>query len=263
VLTVAVITIGIDPDINLGPLTLTWHGVMIAVGLIAGGWLATRYAREQQLEAEKVITLVTVIALAGVVGARMFYLMENEPEALIRPAQWLASEGFSFYGAIILGVPAAMAYLYAAKETPRYLDALAAGFPLGMAVGRVGDLINGEHYGPVSDLPWAIRYTDPGADVPSNALAYHSGGFYEILLALTMLAVLWPLRARFRQPTSLLWTVVGIYGIGRLFMFFVRSDSDEVVVGLNGAQLTSIALVVIAAGGLWTARRARQVALGS
>ena len=53
----------------------------------------------------------------------------------------------------------------------RYLDALAAGFPLGMAIGRIGDVINGEHYGPVSDLPWAIRNTHPDADVPSNELA--------------------------------------------------------------------------------------------
>lgn len=251
----AVITIGIDPEISLGPVTLAWHGLMIAVGLVAGGWLATRYAREEQLDSETVVTLVTVIALAGIAGARLLYLVENEPEALVRPAQWLGSEGFSFYGAIILGVPAAIAYLYAGRGDLHHLDALAAGFPLGMALGRVGDLINGEHYGPASDLPWAFRYTHPAADVPSNAVAYHSGGFYEIVLALAMLAALWPLRSRFRRPTSLLWAVIGIYGAGRFFMFFLRSDSDEVVIGLNGAQLTSIALVLIAAAGMWMARR--------
>jgi phosphatidylglycerol:prolipoprotein diacylglycerol transferase len=255
VASLAVITIEIDPEIGLGPLTLTWHGLMIAVGVVAAGWLGARFAREQGLDTDVLVNLVTVTVLAGIIGARVLYLIENDAGALVRPGRWIGPEGFSFYGAIILGVPAALLYLRSVSGAPRYLDAMAAGFPLGMAVGRVGDLINGEHYGPQSDLPWAFRYTHPNADVPSDAVAYHSGGFYEIVLALGMLAVLWSLRARFRAPTSLLWAVIGLYGAGRFFMFFLRSDSDELLIGLSGAQFVSLGLVVIAAAGLWTARR--------
>jgi phosphatidylglycerol:prolipoprotein diacylglycerol transferase len=226
---------------------------MIAVGVFAGGWLAVRFGREHGLDTETLVSAVTVIAFAGIVGARIFYLVENGD--LARPGEWFGTTGFSFYGAIILGVPAVAIYLHVAKASVRYLDALAAGFPLGMAVGRVGDLINGEHYGPESDLPWAFRYTHPDADVPSSAVAYHSGGFYEIVLALVMLAVLWPLRSRFRRPTSMLWAVVGIYGAGRFLMFFAREDSDEVLIGLSSAQVTSIALMAIAAAGAWIANR--------
>ncbi len=246
------ITIGIDPTIELGPLVIAWHGLMIAVGIGAGAWLALRYARERDLDAGALMNAVFVIALAGIVGARFFYLLLNDAEALLRPADWLGTRGFAFYGALVLGTLGVAAYLRRGRLSLRYLDALAAGFPLGMAVGRIGDVINGEHYGPASDLPWAFRYTHPDAEVPSSAVAYLSGGFYEIVLAVLMLALIWPLRHRFRRPTMLLWTVVALYGLGRFVMFFYREDAETLMLGLSDAQWTSVALVAIAGlGALW------------
>jgi phosphatidylglycerol:prolipoprotein diacylglycerol transferase len=242
---VAVITIELDPEITLGPLTVTWHGLMIAVGLAAGGWLATVYARERGLERQPVVDLIVIVTVAGIVGARIFYLAEHGD--LLRPGEWLGTFGFSIYGAVILGPLAALAYMRRRGLGMRYLDALAAGFPLGLLVGRVGDLINGEHYGPASDLPWAVRNSHPGALTPDPGLAYHSGGLYEMALGLAMLALIWPLRHRFRRPGLLFWTVIALYAAGRFAMFFYRSDSDGVALGLNGAQFTSLALLAIAA----------------
>lgn len=252
----ATITIGIDPELSLGPVTVAWHGLMIAVGIVVGGWLAARYARERRLHSEEILNLVLVIVLSGIVGARAFYLLENDTMALVEPGEWFGGRGYSFYGAILLGVPAVALYLRYRRLGPRYLDALASGFPLGMAVGRIGDVINGEHFGPVSELPWAFRYTHPEAEVPSNELAYHSGGFYEVVLALAMLAVVWPLRHRLRRPGLLLWLVIALYSAGRFAMFFVRSDSEMLALGLNGAQWTSLALLTVAVGAIWlTAKR--------
>jgi len=58
----ATITVEIDPMIELGPLTIAWHGLMIAVGVIAGGWLAARYARERELRTEEILNLVGIVA---------------------------------------------------------------------------------------------------------------------------------------------------------------------------------------------------------
>ncbi len=254
------ITISLDPFLNIGPITIAWHGLTIALGLIVGGWLALRVARERDLDQDLTFNLVLVIALSGIIGARVFFLIENDAGAFLDPGELLGSNGFSFYGGIIFGVPAAGLYLWRKRLRLGYLDALAAGFPLGMAIGRVGDVINGEHYGPVSDLPWAVRNTHPDADVPSNALAYHSGGLYEVVLALTMFAVIWPLRRRFTHPGSLLWTVIAAYAAGRFLMFFVRSDSTDLVLGLSVTQWTSLALVAIAAVGLSLSFRDRQAA---
>ncbi len=252
----AVITIAIDPEISLGPLTVTWHGLMIAVGIVAGGWLATVYARERGLERQPIVDLIVIVAVAGIVGARAFYLAEHGD--LLRPGEWFGTLGFSIYGAVILGPAAAAAYMRRRGLGMRYLDALAAGFPLGLLVGRVGDLINGEHHGPASDLPWAVRNSHPDALTPNPELAYHSGGLYEMVLGLAMLAVIWPLRHRFRRPGLLFWTVIALYAVGRFAMFFYRSDSDEVGLGLNGAQWTSLVLLALAALAAWlTIRRPR------
>lgn len=77
-----------------------------------------------------------------------------------------------------------------------------------MAVGRIGDVINGEHYGPASTWLLAVRNTHPDADVPSPDVAYHSGGLYEVLIALAIFAIVWPLRHRFTRPLTAVWTVI-------------------------------------------------------
>jgi phosphatidylglycerol:prolipoprotein diacylglycerol transferase len=246
----AVIEIGIDPYIELGPLRLAWHGLMIAVGVAVGAWLAVRYARERGLDREPLYSASLILVLAGIAGAKLFWLLENDARALLRPSEWLGSRGFSIYGAILLGVGALALYLRRERLSLRYLDAMAAGFPLGLAVGRIGDVINGEHYGPPSELPWAFRHTHADADVPSALIAYHSGGFYEVVLGLAMLAVIWPLRRRFRRAGTLLWTVIALYGAGRFVMFFWRSDSDTLALSLLTAQWTSLALVVVAVAAL-------------
>ena len=251
----AVITIDVNPMLELGPLTVAWHGIMIAVGIAAGGWLGATYARERGLEPEVVLNTVLVIAVAGILGARFLYLAQNDAGALLRPADWLGTRGFSFYGALTFGTAAVGVHLWRSRLSARYLDALAVGFPLGMAVGRIGDVINGEHYGPVSNLAWASRYTHPDAEVPSAAVAYHPGGLYELVLALVLLAVVWPLRHRLRRPAMLLWTVIALYSAGRFVMFFYRSDSQELALGLDETQWLSIGLVAIAALGAWWSAR--------
>jgi phosphatidylglycerol:prolipoprotein diacylglycerol transferase len=262
----AVINIDINPTIELGPLTLSWHGLSIASGILLGSVLATAYARRRELDPERVLVAVWLIAGVGIIGAKLFYLLVNAPGDLLRPAEWFSGQGFAFYGAMIFGTAAVALYLWRNQLDLRYLDALASGFPLGMAVGRIGDVINGEHYGPPSDAPWAFRYLHPGADVPSDSVAYHSGGFYEVILALVMLPMVLALARRLRRPGALLWSVIALYGAGRFLMFFYRSDSDPFALGLNEAQWTSLALIAVAGLGAWLSERrsaGRRLAHGS
>jgi phosphatidylglycerol:prolipoprotein diacylglycerol transferase len=235
------ITISIDPFVEFGPLTLAWHGVMTGVGLAAGTWLATVRARELRLDPQRVISAAVLMAVAGVAGARVLWLVEHGK--LLEPHEWLGTRGFSIYGGIVVGVIPGTLYLLRDRAARRYLDALAAGFPRGLAVGRIGDVINGEHFGPPADLPWAFQYTHPDAEVPNADVAYHSGGFYEVMLGLAMLAILWPLRRRLGQGLMFL-TVIALYSGGRFVMFFWRSDSARALGGLDTAQLTSLVLLV-------------------
>lgn len=251
-----VITIDVAPEFGLGPLTLSWHGLTIAAGILLGGFVGGRYARAHDLDRDRLTTGILVMAFAGVVGARLFYLAVNEPGSLVRPDELVGTRGFAFYGAMLLGIPAVLLYLRRESHGIRYLDAMAYGFFPGMALGRVGDIINGEHYGPPTDAPWGFRHLSPKADVPSTTVAYHNGGFYEALFALAMVPLAIWLGRRLRRPGMLLWAVVAVYGAGRFVMFFFRSDSGSAFLGLEEAQLTSLALIAAAGvGALLSTRR--------
>ena len=247
------ITIGIDPTIDVGPLTLAWHGLTIAIGILIGAVAAGRVLRERGLDPGELSPVVGIIAVAGLVGGRIFYLAEKG--RLGDPGEWLGSRGFTFNGGFVLATVALGVYVWRRRLSLGYLDAIAAGLPLGVAIGRIGDVINGEHYGPQSDWLLAVRNTHPDADVPSDMLAYHSGGLYEVLLGVVVFAIVWPLRHRISQPLAMVWLVWGLFGVGRFFEFFYRSDSDETALGLNSAQWTSVAIVAVSVIGWLVTRR--------
>lgn len=260
----AVITIPLDPSLRIGPIELAWHGLMTAVGILIGAVFALRYASERGLSRDRIYELVLVVAIAGFVGARVLYLVEHDVGSLLSPDEWFSNRGYSFYGALVAGPLAVAAYLRIVGAGIGYLDALAAGFGLAMAVGRIGDVISGEHYGPQSTLPWAIQYSDPDAEVPSTDAAYHPGGLYESLVGLVIFAVIWPLRDRFKTPGVLFLTVVALYSLGRFLIFFVRSDSDQLALGLSNSQWISLALLCLAVGAIaWLRVRRDSPAAGA
>jgi phosphatidylglycerol---prolipoprotein diacylglyceryl transferase len=249
----AVITIGIDPEIHLGPVTLAWHGLTIAIGVVSGGIAAARYARERGLEVERLYPIALLLVLGAIVGGRLLYLAEHG-------GRLLGTTGFTFDGGVILAALLIAAYVWRERLSARYLDAVAVGLPLGVAVGRIGDVINGEHFGPQSDFLLAVRNSHPDALTPNPDLAYHNGGLYEVLLAALIFAIVWPLRNRIQRTGMLVWLVLGLFAFGRFFEFFVRSDSPELALGLDNGQWTSVLLLVASAIGAWLTARRRPVA---
>lgn len=239
----ATITINIDPTIEVGPLDVAWHGLTIAIGVLIGGLVASRVLRERGLDPEPLYTIGALAAFGGIVGGRLFYVLEHG-------GPLLGTRGFTFDGGFILAAALIVAYVWRQGLGARYLDAVAIGVALGGAVGRIGDVINGEHYGPPSDFVLAVRNLHPDALTPNPDLAYHSGGLYEVMLAAAIFAAVWPLRHRLAAG-AVTWLVVGLFSIGRFFAFFARSDSPELALGLSNAQWTSLALLLIAAGGWW------------
>ena len=251
----AVITVGLDPTIELGPLTLAWHGLTIAIGIVVGSLVARHEARRRGLLVQPLETMGVILIAAAIVGARLFYLAEHG--LLTDPREWLSTTGFTFYGGFIGAGVGIGWYVWHRRLSASYLDAIAVGVPLGVAVGRIGDVINGEHYGPPTEFFLGVRNAHPEALTPNPQLAYHSGGLYEVLLGLAIFAIIWPLRRRLRRPTALVWTVLALLAAGRFAEFFVRSDSDQLALGLVTAQWASLVLIAVAAAGAWlTARHA-------
>jgi phosphatidylglycerol:prolipoprotein diacylglycerol transferase len=256
----AVITIGIDPTIELGPITLAWHGLTIAIGILIGGLAVAHDARRRGLDPERIYAIGMILVIGALVGGRAFYLLEHGE--LGDPGAWFGTVGFTFYGGFIAAALGIAYYVRRERLSVSYLDAIAAGLPLGLAIGRIGDVINGEHYGPASNFFLAVRNTNPDALTPNPGLAYHSGGLYEVLIGAIVFAIAWPLRKRLQRPLALTWLVLALLAIGRFFEFFLRSDSADLALGLETAQWTSVALLAIAAAGAWLTLRRRPGARG-
>lgn len=235
----AIITVGIDPEIHLGPLTLAWHGLTIAVGILVGFFAALRWARSRDLDPDPLFELTGLLALGGIVGGRLFYVLEHG-------GPLLGTRGFTFDGGFILAGLLLAFWVRRKRLDIRYLDAIALWLPLGVAIGRIGDIINGEHYGAASTAFYAVRNSNPNALTPNPQLAYENGGLFEVVLALFVLASMLILQPHLKRPGDLAWAVLGLFAFGRFFEFFLRSDSPDLALGLSNAQWTSLVLLAVA-----------------
>ncbi len=243
-------TIGVAPSFTVFGAELAWHGVFAGLGIGTAYVVAWILAPRFRVERAPLDPLLIVLAVAGIIGTRLWYLVENDPGNLLTP--WRGGrEGFSFWGAVIGGGLAAVLYLRR-RRLPllAHLDLVALAFLAGMAVGRVADLLNGEHYGPPTGLPWGIAYSDPAAHVPEVGVMYHSGALYEILAALTLFTMGLVVARRLTTPGLLFWLVLSGYAASRFLIFFVVRDADVVAFGLRQAQLTGIPVFLVAAAGL-------------
>lgn len=205
-LPVLAIEIHIDPTMaELGPFTLAWHGFFTAVGIIAGVWLAIRMARSRGLDPNVAQEIAMVGVPCAIIGARLFYVAEHW-EAFsdnpLRIVTGITEGGITLYGGLIGGVVGGLAYgLYRRLPVLRFLDAAAPGIIVGQAIGRLGDLINGEHRGTPTDLPWAVRYTHPNTLGDPGVAVHPTAGGYELLGDLAILAILLLVVTRVaRQP---------------------------------------------------------------
>jgi len=232
------ITIPWDPNLaKFGPFTLSWHGVFTAVGIAVGVYLAALLGRRQGFTEDDAYNIALVGVPAGIIGARAMYVLENRVRF---EGQWLDvlkvnEGGITVYGSIIAGVLAAAAFGWIRRmPVARGLDVAAFGLLLGMAIGRIGDLINGEHIATVSNLPWAVKYTDidspayPFSATPSGQfIARHPATTYEMIGDLLIIGVMalifWKVwRTR---PGITFFTGVVLYSAMRFGVSYLRIDS--------------------------------------
>src|SRR5918994_3460808 len=121
----SVITIDIGPTIEIGPITVAWHGLTIAIGIVIGGLAAAYDARRRGLEPERLYAMGMILVLGALIGGRAFYLLEHG--RLGDLGAWFSSTGFTFYGVFIAAALGIVYYIrrqrlslsYPAPEPPR------------------------------------------------------------------------------------------------------------------------------------------------
>jgi len=251
-----VIKIGIDPQIaQIGGLEIAWHGVFTAVGVICGVGVAAFFARRAGLGEDAIYNTALALVIGGIIGARTLFVLENLDQFEDDPLDVFAinAGGISIYGALIGGTLAGSAYALW-RRLPRFglmADIAAMGGIIGMAVGRIGDIINGEHFAKTTDWPIGVLYTH--SDSPSYPrftavdpqVAQHPVVGYELVGDLLIFVALFVLYRVLKRDGMVFWAWVFLYGAMRFGLSFMRDD-DIVFAGLRMAQLIALAAMIIA-----------------
>jgi phosphatidylglycerol:prolipoprotein diacylglycerol transferase len=239
----------------LGSLPIRWYGVMMATAFFAGLWTAARRAKLANISPDHITDVTLWLMLGGVIGARFVYVttywnrdFAGQPISEIFMIQ---HGGLVFYGGLIGGALASLAYLYW-KKLPvwKVADILAPSVALGSVFGRIGCLLNGCCYGRECHLPWAITFTNPQAHefsgTPLN-VPLHPTEIYDGLLNLILyFGLAWVFRHKKFDGQIVALYLMG-YAVCRSIAECFRGDypPDHIHGGiLTSAQLLSIPIFI-------------------
>ncbi|MEA2487451.1 MAG: phosphatidylglycerol---prolipoprotein diacylglyceryl transferase [Actinomycetota bacterium] len=258
------------PRIHVGPLAISPHGIGIALGYLAGAQLMVRRARKRGGPPEADIWNALFYALIGaIVGARLGYVLGHFSQVTNGGHDLLGvfkvyQGGISLIGGITGAILAALPYILGKKMGFwRTMDFAAPGLALGIVIGRIGDLMIGDHLGKPTSfaLGWHCAGTNTGAK-PISAAVYRAAlahgnppslGCYNLTLhetalydfastILLLLLLLW--LGRKTHKTGFMILVFTIwYGTMRVITDFLRVDRRYL--GLTGSQISSIIAVAI------------------
>jgi phosphatidylglycerol---prolipoprotein diacylglyceryl transferase len=214
---------------NIGPLTVGWYGILIALGVIAAIGVAFVEARRRGENTNHVINLALIIVPLGVIGARLYHVIDRWDYFVQHPGEIIGGQGLGIFGAVIGGALGIIIYTRWKKlSTLRWLDIVAPGVLLAQAIGRWGNYFNQELYGYPTDLPWAI-YIDPAHRLPGyESYSYFQPlFFYEFLWNLIGFSVLMILARKLKNwlmDGDILLGYIIIYSIGRFYLEGLKID---------------------------------------
>ena len=250
-MTLLTIVINLEPNIaRLGPFLLTWHGVFAVLGILAAARLGLWLLEKDNVDASGVGNAVVWMVVLGLIGARLLYVWENNE---LFQGQWLrvfalTEGGISQWGGLFGAILGALIWAWR-NHFPfwKIIDGGGAGAMIGLAIGRIGDIINGEHHGTPTSLPWGVEYVNPDT-LGQPGRVVHPEVAYEMILCLGLLALILPFHQRLkaRLPDGVVGLIyLGLYALGRFWLSFLRTD-PSVFLGLRQAQLASALMVIIA-----------------
>ena len=236
-----------QPEIDIFGLPLKTFGLMFALAFIACGAIIARRLREWDLPADWAYEIVFSALLGGLVGARLYWLVQNYDEAkgdLL--GSLFSGSGLVWYGGAIGGAIAVVIWAWRRDFLSlALLDLCAVPLAIGYAIGRIGCQISGDgDYGKAWDGPWAMAY--PHGAVPTDT-PVHPTPIYETLAMGLAAWALWRARDAFR-PGILFACYLVLAGAERFLVEFLRRN-DPVALGLTAPQLES--LVMLFAGLIW------------
>ena len=248
------------PYLHIGPLQLPTFGLMVALALITAAYVLQADFDRRGMNADA-FTMITVAGLLGILGAKLYHLLETPSEFFANPLPLLLSRyGFAWFGGFLGGFGALLVMRWRAKlPLWEFLDACSPAASFGYAIGRIGCFLSGDgDYGKPTSLPWGMSF--PNGVVPTTETCVqwgspadcrvHPAPLYELLIWSAIGWLLWRLGARLlkdpRRSGEIFCYYLVLTGVARFLVEIIRINPAWIL-GLSNAQVAS---AVSAAGGL-------------
>ena len=241
---------------HLGPVAVHWYGLMYLLGFVLAWALGTYRARRSKgaWTADLLSDVIVYAALGLILGGRLGYLVFYDFSQFIH-TPWIFFKvwdgGMSFHGGLLGGIVGL--WLFSRRHQKNIWDVtdfVAPLVPLGLMAGRLGNFINGELWGKVSTVPWAMVFPT-GGPLPRHPSQLYEAGLEGVLLFL----ILWffSMKPRPRFAVSALFLIC--YGIFRCFVEFYRVPDPQYGYLLFGwvtmGQILSVPMILLGGFFLW------------
>jgi prolipoprotein diacylglyceryl transferase len=269
------------PFLHIGPLTIPTFGLMVATALLVAGYILqadlnrranvagkpvkNAKSNESLAKQDDGFLIVTIAGIAGLVGARLYHVLETPTEFFADPWPMLFTRyGFAWFGGFLGGF-FALILLARHFKTPilEFFDICAPAAAVGYAVGRIGCLLSGDgDYGRPTTLPWGMSFPDgvvPTTDTcvlagwPANCRV-HPTPIYEFLIWMAIAAFLWHMGTKtLRGPKAkgeIFCNYLILTGLARFAVEFLRINPRSFF-GLSNAQAASLLSILVGAVLLW------------
>lgn len=258
----------IDPILfEFGPLAIRWYALAYIAGILLGWWLAQHLVKHAELFGavkfptkndieDFLIWIVLGIVLGGRIGFVLFYNFAHYAQNPLQILQ-LWQGGMAFHGGMA-GLALA-AYLFSRRRNIRFftlMDIVAAVTPIGLFLGRIANFINGELFGRVSDVSWAVMF--PRGDyLPRHPSQLYEAGLEGLALFVVLMCAIWRFRTLSKPGMVAGLFLIG-YGMSRTIVEFFR-EPDAQLGYLYGyftmGQLLSLPMIIAGVGLIIYARR--------
>ena len=239
------ITIGINPVLTIGPISVRWYGIMIALAVLTVVlWTLWQARRRGNVSYDTVFTAALVGIPSGIIISKLLHVIDLWEYYIQNPGQIVSGAGLTAWGGVLGAALGIWIYSRVSKIQFGYLaDLIAPGIILAQAVGRIGCTINGCCYGSPTSLPWGVVYTHPNSVGPIG-IAVHPTQVYEIIFNLLAFGLLFTLRGRLKPDGSLFFIYLTLYSLWRIGIDFMR-EGTSFLFGLHQAQVISIIILAI------------------
>src|SRR6516165_139557 len=235
------------PYLHLGPLQLPTFGLMVATGLFVAAHVLQADFHRRGIRGDAFL-IIGIAGLAGIVGARLYHVLESPSDFFSDPWPLLISRfGFAWFGGFLGGFTALLILAHREKiPALTFLDACSPAACVGYAIGRIGCFLSGDgDYGIPTSLPWGMSF--PHGVVPTTERV-HPTPLYEFLAWMLIAYLLWRLGARFllenRPAGRVFCAYLIVTGVARFLVEIIRLNPRSFF-GMSNAQTASVISVFL------------------